>query len=91
MTPHLAGIAEQLPLQEKPCQRNARLPAFSLAGLFPVRKEHDMPSEDSILYPAMSLPVFFRNFAGIGTSSFHMMLIGRVPSCSTYRAVPRQV
>ena len=34
-------------------------------------------------YPTASLFVFFRNFAGIGRSSCHMIFIGLLPSCLT--------
>ena len=35
------------------------------------------------LYPTISLLVFLRNRAGMGRSSFHVMFIGREPSCRT--------
>lgn len=37
----------------------------------------------ALLYPTASLFVFFRNFAGIGRSSFHVIFIGLLPSCFT--------
>lgn len=35
------------------------------------------------LYPTINLFVFFKNLAGIGRSSFHVMFMGRDPWCDT--------
>ena len=36
-----------------------------------------------LLYPTINLLVFLRNRAGMGRSSFHVIFIGREPSCLT--------
>lgn len=43
----------------------------------------DNANDFHYLYPTISLLVFLRNRAGMGRSSFHVMFIGREPSCRT--------